>query len=210
MLTVSPVLETPEAADFPFWPVAGLPPYTFAPLSGRMTADEVGGALAMLADYNARAGEDDYPADAEALVRGLLTAEKLLAPGGLRLHDTATGVTVLPGCCCGLEDWREWLDVSSGAALWLGHDPSPRFARTPTAVRLWPDGRDTAGPPPGPPVEIPLTDLPAILRTTQEDLRGFLTRAREWAALRFPPPLADDLAAALDEGLAVSAPLPRG
>jgi hypothetical protein len=208
VLSVEPVLETPDTADFPFWPVAGLPPYTFAPLSGRMTEDEVGGALAMLADYNARSGDDPPPADAEALVRGLLTTEKLLAPGGLRLRDRATGTTVLPGCCCGLEDWREWLDVPAGATLWLGHDPSPRFVHTPGLVRVWPDGRDTAGPPPGPPVEIPLTDLPAILRTTQEALRGFLTRTREWAAPRFPS-LAEDLVTALDEGLTVSAPLPR-
>jgi hypothetical protein len=204
VLIVSPVLETPEVGGFPFWAVAGLPPYTFAPLSGRMSVLEVGSALAMLADYNARAGEDDRPAGAEALVRGLLTTEKILAPGGLRLHDTATGVTVLPGCCCGLEDWREWLGVADGESLWLGHDPSPRFEHTPGTVRLWPDGRDAPEAPPGPPVRVPLGDLPAILHTVQEDLRAFLSLTHRWATDRFPL-LSEELVAALDEGLAVSA-----
>ncbi|WP_031516476.1 hypothetical protein [Streptomyces sp. NRRL F-5123] len=209
MLIVGPVLETPEAACFSPWPVADLAPYTFAPLSGRMTADEVGSALAMLADYNARAGDGDHPSDAEGLIRGLLEAEKILAPGGLRLHDTATGTTVVPGCCCGLEDWREWLDVADGESLWLGHDPSPRFEHRGDAVRLWPDGRDAVEAPATQPVEIRLTALPAILRATQQDLRAFLSLTREWAAPRFPT-LTEALVAALDEGLTVSAPLPGG
>ncbi|MFI0898750.1 hypothetical protein [Streptomyces sp. NPDC020983] len=208
MLIVEAVLETPEAAGFSLWPVAGLPPYTFAPVSARMPPPEVGGALAMLADYNARAGDgDDPPADAEALLRALLDTDRILAPGGLRFHDTATGVTVVPGCCCGLEDWREWLEVTAGGSLWLGHDPSPRIEHHGAAVHLWPDGAGAPGPPGGPPLEIPLAGLPAILRGVQDDLRGFLTVARQWTAHRFPA-LAEPLAAALDEGLAVSAPLP--
>lgn len=209
MLTVEPVLETPEVRDFPFWPVAGFPPYQFAPLSGRMTADEVGSALAMLADYNARAGDGDYPADAEGLIRALLAAEKILAPGGLRFHDTATGTTVAPGCCCGLEDWREWLDVPAGESLWLGHAPSPRFEHHPGAVHLWPDGAEAPEPPSRPPVRIPLPTLPSILHTAQQDLLAFLTLTHEWATPRFPP-LAEALVTALDEGLTVSEPLPRG
>ncbi|MEV6757647.1 hypothetical protein [Streptomyces sp. NPDC051214] len=38
----------------------------------------------------------------------LLTAECVVAPGGLRVRDTDSGVTVQPGCSCGLENWRDW------------------------------------------------------------------------------------------------------
>ncbi|MFI0721519.1 hypothetical protein [Streptomyces sp. NPDC021224] len=205
MLTVSPVLETPEVRDFPFWPVAGFPPYTFAPLSGRMTGPEVGSALAMLADYNARAGDGDYPTDAEGLIRGLLETEKILAPGGLRLHDTATGVSVLPGCCCGLEDWREWLAVPDGASPWLGHDPSPHVEHAPGLVRVWPDTpAKTARP-----LHFPPSALPPLLHAVQRDLRGFLSLAVRWA-VHHVPSLADGLAAALDAGLDVGAPPASG
>ena len=55
------VLETPDSAGFSLWPVADLPPYRFMALSGRMAPLEVGTALAMLADYASRTGDDDRP-----------------------------------------------------------------------------------------------------------------------------------------------------
>ncbi|MFE1288180.1 hypothetical protein [Streptomyces sp. NPDC058751] len=203
MLIVNAVLETPDTADFSFWPVADLPPYRFMPLSGGMSLLEVGSALAMLAQYNSRAGDDDRPStDADEAVRRLLESDKVIAPGGLHIHDTRTDVTVRPGCCCGLEDWREWLAVTDGETPWLGHDPSPRLEHADGVVRLWNDQEDS-----GPPVEIVVGDLPGILHTVQEGLRGFLSLTERWAAHRVPA-LAEDLTARLDEDLAVSAPLP--
>ncbi|MEV5434397.1 hypothetical protein [Streptomyces sp. NPDC052701] len=100
MLIVNAVLETPETVDFSFWPVADLPPYQFMALSGSMSPLEVGSALAMLADYNSRAGDDDRPLrDASEAIRRLLETDKVIAPGGLRVHDTRTDVTIRPGCC---------------------------------------------------------------------------------------------------------------
>jgi hypothetical protein len=106
-----------------------------------------------------------------------------------------------------LEDWREWLDIAGGASPWLGHDPSPRLEHADCEVRLWPDGRDARETPPGPPVEIAVGALPEILHTVQERLNGFLALTEQWAT-RHVPGLAVDLAAKLDEDLAISAPLP--
>lgn len=115
VLNVHAVLETSDTTDFPLWPVADLPPWRFMALSGRMSPLEVGTALATLADYNSRAGDDDRPVtDAGEAIRRLLRVDRVVAPGGLRVHDTRTDVTVTPGCCCGLEDWRAWLDVADG------------------------------------------------------------------------------------------------
>ncbi|MFE7856164.1 hypothetical protein [Streptomyces sp. NPDC057403] len=209
MLIVNAVLETPDTADFSLWPVAELPPYQFMALSGTMSPLHVGSALARLVDCNTLPGDDDRPlVDAHEAIGRLLETDKVIAPGGLRLYDTRTNVTVRPGCCCGLEDWREWLDVADGENPWLGHDPSPRLEQVDEAVHLWPD---TVGPQettPEQPIVIVVGDLPGILQTVQEDLRGFLSLTEEWAT-RHAPTLAEDLAARLDEDMAISAPLRR-
>ncbi|WP_328315572.1 hypothetical protein [Streptomyces sp. NBC_00388] len=208
MIIVNAVLETPDTVGFSLWPVADLPPYQFMALSGSMSPLEVGTALTKLVDYTWRTGEDDRPlTDADEVIRRLLETDKVIATGGLRVHDTRTDVTVLPGCCCGLEDWREWLDVANGETLWLGHDPSPRLEHTDEAVQLWPDGADAQEAPSGLPVEIMVGDLPVILQTVQEGLQGFLYLTKQWAT-RHVPTLAEDLTARLDEDLAISAPLP--
>ncbi|WP_328665201.1 hypothetical protein [Streptomyces sp. NBC_00328] len=208
MLIVNAVLETPDTVDFSFWPVAGLPPYQFMALSGSMSPLEVGSALAMLADCNSQTGDDDRPlTDASEAIRRLLETDKVIAPGGLRVHDTRTNVTVRPGCCCGLEDWREWLDIADGETLWLGHDPSPRLEHAGEVLQLWPDIGDAQETPAGQPIEIVVGDLPGILHTVQEGLQGFLYLTKQWATHHVPT-LAEDLAARLDEDLAINAPLP--
>ncbi|GAB2923121.1 hypothetical protein [Streptomyces mayteni] len=196
MLIVDAVLETVDTADFSLWEVADVPPFRLLPLSGRMSPLEVGTALASLV-----AGGDH--------IRGLLAADKVIAQGGLRVRDTAVDVTVSPGCCCGLGDWRDWLDVVRGDTPWLGHDPTPRVELAAPVVRLWPDGGDSAEPPLGRPIEIPTGDVPGTLRTVQEELRGFLSLTRQWAT-RHAPALATELVAKLDADLAIGAPLPGG
>lgn len=208
MLIVDAVLETPDTADFSLWPVAELPAYRFMALSGRMSPLEVGTALAALAVGNSGADEDEPPvADAGELIRRLLRADRVFAPGGLRVHDTRTDVTVVPGCCCGLEDWREWLVVAGGASPWLGHGPSPWIEHADAVVRLWPDGGEEQEAPSAHPVEMAAGDLPGILLTVREELNGFLSLTEQWAAVHVPT-LAADLVAGLDEALAIGAPLP--
>ncbi|WP_327176581.1 hypothetical protein OG599_15585 [Streptomyces sp. NBC_01335] len=210
MLIAQAVLETSNTADFSLWPVADLPPYRFMALSGRISSLEVGSALAILADYNAQADDDDIPpADAGEALRGLLETDMVIAQGGLSVHDTRTDVTVRPGCCFGLEDWREWLHVAAGETVWLGHDPSPRLEHADGVVRLWQDGADARNAPSVQPVEIVVGELPALLRTVQEDLQGFLALAEQWAAHHVPG-LAGELSARLDEGLTIGAPLVIG
>ncbi|GAA2460250.1 hypothetical protein GCM10010405_50710 [Streptomyces macrosporus] len=170
------VLETVDTADFSLWPVAGLPPHRLLALSPHMTPLEVGTALATLADYNSRTPDDHRPVtDAHERIRRLLETDKVIAPGGLRIHHTDIDVTVSPGCCCGLEDWREWLDITNGDTPWLGHDPSPRVEHADPVVRLWPHGGDAADAPSERPIEIPVGDLPGILRTVRDGLHGFLS-----------------------------------
>ena len=97
----------------------------------------------------------------------------MIAPGGLRVRDTA-GLTVTPGCCCGLEDWREWNQLVPGQPLWLGHSPAPWAEHLGHAIRVWPDGGETAVPPAGAyPIEIPASDLPGLTATAHRQLQDF-------------------------------------
>lgn len=213
MLIADAVLETIDVADFALWPVADLPPYGFLALSGRMSMPEVGTAMVILTDCNSgdsdgdnrldgdRHLEDDRPeTDPAERVRRLIATDHLIARGGLRMRDAGTGVTVNPGCCCGLEDWNEWFDILNGDLPWLGHDPSPRIEHTGHAIRLWPDGGDAAEAPSTDPIELALADLPGVLRTVRDDLRGFLSLVERWAG-RCVPSLGGELTARLEAAL---------
>jgi hypothetical protein len=204
VLIMDAVLETYSAADFALWPVADLPADHLLALSGRLSVRELGTAVAVLTSYN--------KSDDEVLARGpegsteqvseLLATDLVIAPGGIRVRDTSTGVTAPPGCCFGLENWRDWLDWMNGEEPWLGHDPAPRAEHTGATVRLWPDTEH----PDGLPIELPLARLPELLGSVQAQLVAFLASVEEWAT-RYAPPLADALVAKLDEGLAITAPL---
>lgn len=96
--------------------------------------------------------------------------------GGLRLHDSVTGATVVPGCCAGLEDWRDWALVAAGESRWLGHDPSPRAEALSGHARIWQNGHA------GPTVDVPWTAFPELLARVHRDLAAFAGRLAEWAA----------------------------
>ncbi|MBZ4319253.1 hypothetical protein [Streptomyces huiliensis] len=208
MPTVDIVLETADTTGFTLWPVAELPPYRALALSGRLTPDETGSALAALAAHTTGTSLAGTPApDAATLLRGALAEDEITADGGLRFHHTGLGVTVTPGCCCALKDWRDWLALADGELPWLGHDPTPRLELTPDTLRLWPDGGFDAEPPPTHPLEIPTADIPGILRSARDDLRGFIGLVEHWTT-RHAPALAAELTTRLTADLSVDAPLP--
>lgn len=141
MIVIHPVLETGSLPGFEFWPVAEQPPYQLTPLNGTLSDEQVGTAIATMAGYNS-SRVDDRPTDpADAFLSSLLHEEGFVAPGGLRVQDAGTGTTLTPGCCCGLEGWRGWLEIADGGELWLGHDPTPWAEQLGDTVRLHPDGR---------------------------------------------------------------------
>ncbi|NUW36158.1 hypothetical protein HTZ77_32800 [Nonomuraea sp. SMC257] len=208
MIRIDAVLETGATVGFTAWPVAEPAGDGILALSGRMSPAEVGTAMAVIFGYG------DIPTTPtgelhQLLDRHLADAETLLAPGGLRVRDTATGARILPGCCCGLENWREWRDVPHEKGIWLGHDPHTEVEHVAGAVRL----RQGAGPPSLPSsqheVEIRLDDLPDLLTTVQRRLQGFLGLVRPWAS-EISPRAADRLVAVLDESFEINGSLAFG
>ncbi|MEU4095797.1 hypothetical protein [Streptomyces sp. NPDC026673] len=206
MIVVQPVLDIGTRDGFALWPVAEREPFTFMPLHGTLSAAEIGTAVMTVAAYNnVRPDAEDAecpparPGDpVEDFLRGLLTEEDVQAPGGLRVTDTARDMALLPGCCNGLEEWRDWLDVLDGAGhAGFGHDPSSFAERHGDVVRLTVDAqRDDS-----PVLEVPVDVLRTGIARAERDLAGFLRAAAGWAAVRLPahaPAVATALARSLD------------
>ncbi|MFC6566833.1 hypothetical protein [Actinoplanes utahensis] len=208
MITLTPVLDL-WSIECPFWPVG-----ESRPIVRRPTAEQVGTAIWALIgrsvtsiDLHVTAGS---PADAiEAyLILHRDGDDDDHAPGGLRL--TRGGVVIEPGCCAGLDEWRDWLRVPGGAIIDLGHDPDVLIEHRGPVVRVWQDrDRLLPGDEPGPGepyADVPRTALPGLLHGVQQDLIGFLDAVRPWAR-RIAPDLAGPLAEAVDRRLRITAPL---
>jgi hypothetical protein len=206
MLKLDVVLETFGIADFAAWPIVDSPG-DYLCLSGQLTPLQVGTAPAAIAGYNASPADDDIDRlDGPGLLRHMTQADALIAPGGLRIRDTVTGVDVTPGCCCGLEDWRLWQGLLQGDAPWLGHDPEPVAEHVDGVIRLWPDRAGGSTPSAAAAITIPAAELPSLLATAQRHLSGFLALVAPWAD-GHAPAVTPRLIAALDEHLRINQPL---
>lgn len=211
VIVVQPVLEVYATDGFTLWPVAAAVPSGFLPLGGMLNPLEVGTAVMRIAECNNIDPEDDgrppRPADPiGAFLHGLLTMDDLFASGGLQITDTATGTTLVPGCCNGLEERRDWLEVVDGDG-WasFGHDPSPLAERDGDVVRLTVDTeRDNS-----PVIEVSVSDLRRLLDSAERDLIDFLRLAATWTS-RHLPHYAAPVTSALGRALDLPAPgVPR-
>ncbi|MFJ9343122.1 hypothetical protein ACIRP0_28100 [Streptomyces sp. NPDC101733] len=204
MLIMDAVVETYDVVDFGLWPTAAPRADRLLALSGHMSPDEVGTAMAALVGYHPDDAHDPVSETETGLraVQNLLDVDLVTAPGGILVKDTATGVAIAPGCCFGLENWRDWLVLMNAEDLWLGHGTATRVEHLGTLVKVWPD----ADPPTEIPIEIPLVELPALMRTVHERLNGFLSLADRWAH-HYVPTLAPVLIAKLSRDLNIGARL---
>ncbi|MFE9857450.1 hypothetical protein [Streptomyces sp. NPDC005780] len=185
---MQPVLEIYAPADFDRWPVAEVQSFAFLPLSGELSPAEVRTAMMRIASCNDIDPDGDRlppPADAlDSFLHGLLTLDNLFAAGGLRVTDNSTGVTFLPGCCDGLEDWRDWHQfVDDGGLIGFGHDPvSPIAERFDDTVRLTVNAEQSDSPV----IELCVSELRHLLAGAERDLTDFLAPAADWASRHLP------------------------
>ncbi|MBB5968197.1 hypothetical protein [Planomonospora venezuelensis] len=107
-------------------------------------------------------------ADVTEAIEEYLTSgdEETYAPGGLLV---ASGdVVINPGCCVGLDEWRDWLGALDGRPVDLGHDPDVLLENRGTVLRLWQDKDQLLrGEVPSPSeryIDIPREDLLGLLR----------------------------------------------
>ncbi|MFE4516874.1 hypothetical protein ACFRMQ_22070 [Kitasatospora sp. NPDC056783] len=208
MIVIQPVLEICTRDGFDLWPIAELEPTGFLPLSGGLSPAEVGTAVMRIAACNDIDPDDDRPprpADPlDSFLHGLLTFDTPFAAGGLRVTDDSTGITFQPGCCDGLEDWRDWHRlIDRGGLLGFGHDPvSPAAERFGDTVRLTVDAEQSDSPV----IELPVAELRCLLTDAERDLTDFLTSATDWTRRHLPPRHQAPVTAALARVLDLPAP----
>ncbi|WP_199925931.1 hypothetical protein [Streptomyces sp. NRRL S-495] len=201
---MQPVLDYWDSDGFELWPVAEVDPYLT--LHGRLTPAEVGTAVMRIVGFNdldpepwERPRRPPRPREPlDSFLHGLLTFDSLYAAGGLRVTDSATGTTFLPGCCAGIDEWRDWFDVlDDGGATFFGHDPVAQVERAGDTVRLLVDAESGDAPV----IELPAAEARRLLAGVERDLTAFLALAAGWAAHHLPGhagPVTTALAHALD------------
>ncbi|MEV4367722.1 hypothetical protein AB0J71_11680 [Nonomuraea sp. NPDC049637] len=197
MVIIEVVLETHDAVDFTAWPITEPSNDRLLALSGRMSIADVGTAMAVIFSYSGLPITHAAELTEAQLRQHLAETGGLIAPGGLRFRDTTTDVDVPPGCCFGLENWRDWWEVARGREPWLGHDPTPYITHVGHVIQL----RQHVDDPPS--IEITRDQLAGLLTTAQQHFSGFLDLARQWATITTPGP-ADRLVAALDQHFAIT------
>ncbi|MFC7221459.1 hypothetical protein ACFQLX_25310 [Streptomyces polyrhachis] len=186
---MQPVLEISVADDFALWPVGEHESYGYLVLNGELAPAEVGTAVMQIADCNDFESEEEHgPCPTDPLgtfLHGLLTMPDLFAAGGFRVSDNTTHkVYVEPGCCNGLETWRDWLEVLDGTGYsYFGHDPSSMAERVGDIVRLTFDAYETDD---SPVTELPVDQARRLIAGAQQDLQDFLRLAGIWAEQHLP------------------------
>ncbi|MFD5890551.1 hypothetical protein ACFWHQ_31890 [Streptomyces sp. NPDC060334] len=189
VIVMQALLETPAAGDFSLWPVGEPETHGYLVLDRKLTPTEVGTAVMRIADCNDFESEEEHePCPTDPLgtfLHGLLTMPDLFAAGGFRVTDNATNtVFVEPGCCNGLETWRDWLEVLDGTGCsYFGHDPSSMAERVGDIVRLTLDAHGTDG---SPMIELSVDQVRTLVAGAQRDLQNFLSLAGTWAEQHLP------------------------
>ncbi|WP_436532791.1 hypothetical protein [Actinoplanes sp. HUAS TT8] len=207
MITLRPVLER-WSADCPFWSAELTDFYITVPRVP--TSQQVGAVVWALIGRSVTADDLSItePDAAEAIQKYLASDDEDFAPGGLQVGSEV--VVIDPGCCVGLDEWRDWLRVIDGEVIDLGHDPDPLIEHRGAAVRVWKNsGQLHSGSvrdPGEPHIDISRFALPKLLNEVQQDLAGFLNALHAWV-LGIHADLADPLAAAVDRRLQINAPL---
>ncbi|MFJ8588375.1 hypothetical protein ACIRD2_27510 [Streptomyces sp. NPDC093595] len=186
---MQPVREIFAADDFALWPVGEYESYGHLVLDGELTPAEVGTVVMRIADCtNFEPEEEQGPCPTDplgAFLNGLLTMPNPFAAGGFRVTDIATDtVFVEPGCCIGLETWRDRREVLDGTGCsYFGHDPSSAAERVGDNVRLTFDADAKDG---SPVIELPVDQVRALVTGGEADLRGFHSLAGTWAEQHLP------------------------
>ena len=143
----------------------------FIRLSGKMTEQEVGLIIAELVTYN----QLDTNGNTNNVLHRVIQAETLILPGGIQVRATADQI-ITPGCCCGLERWRDWLRfLKTGRSPWLGHNPSPWVEKVGGLVRVWSDKKAKVFH-----LDFEPSKFEAELSKVQQDLSTFLARIEAW------------------------------
>lgn len=185
--TIEAVVEVLAIEEVNKWPVAPLPDFhnRFWALGATLNNDEIGSVVHLACSYN----HVKIQSTATETLRSLVEQMNLVLPGGLLFSEHGVA-KVVPGCCCGLEDWHEWLTVPNGnGAVWAGHDPTPWVEYTNGQIKVWQDEGKTH-----PNISFGYDEMAVLLNQAKGDLQEFLWRLRQWTQ-QIAPEFAEELPA---------------
>lgn len=166
------------------WKTANINPYQSNFLSADMTFEEVGLFVVAVAKYGDQYNTDFSGLDKDALVAMILKRDGPVIGGGIAILGESDEDSIYPGCCCGLEGWRDWFRfLEEGHSPWMGHDPSPYFMKTDQGkIHAWLDSDLCGDMPAGSPdLIIDKAVFTESLKQVERDLVGFLDVLRAWA-----------------------------
>ncbi len=139
-------------------------------LSGEASDDDVARAIAGIATYSSEIGVRATIAETSAAI---VNAKGFVVGGGLLFRDGDFAVE--PGCCCGLEGWRDWYAVKKdGQSPWMGHDPMAWIDCTGDTAIVWSDEIDARS------ATVSYEALREALDVAARDIAAFVERLRAW------------------------------
>jgi hypothetical protein len=175
---IEAVIEVCLMDNDPLWPLSSDPPFSFLRLHSGSASDEVGMVMQTACAY----GQGEILSSITETLEVFLSQERFVMPGGLQFVEDGVA-KVVPGCCCGLENWREWLNVPYGQKfIWAGHDPSPSVEYFEQGIRIWQDEKGEEIPF----IEFTREEMESLLKKTEADLKGFLVQLEKWTAYIAP------------------------
>lgn len=141
---------------------------------GGMTGDEHWAHLLELCAY---AHQRENPPDTPSEATDLLLKRNVLVIGG-GLIAAKSDFRLYPSCCCGIDDWRGWLEVKrDGPSPWMGHDPGPWIDTSGAKAILHNDVEREPKT-----IEADYEEIKTALRQAEKDLRDFLRSLEDWLA----------------------------
>ena len=170
MFALTPIVD--NLFEYPFdWVLKS--EEEFINLDGAISDNGCASFLALLALYNNLTDKGSPEKAAQAV----LNAKRLILPGGLLAWDETS--RIVPGCCCGLEAWRDWYSIKpKGNGPWLGHDPSPWVDCRKEHAIIWSDTDPEQN---LQKIQVSYCELETALQKTQDDFTAFADKFSDWA-----------------------------
>lgn len=169
---IEAVVEIQSFEAEPPWALASVAGWSLLRLFSGSTKEEVGSVILTAGSYNHHLKVQSSAIE----TLNAFVSEDFVLPGGLRFLENER-IKVVPGCCSGLENWREWLDVPNGNSIWAGHDPSPGVEFIGDTIRVWQDEKADGVEF----IDFGVDEMRSLLGKVESDLKGFTVRLGEWA-----------------------------
>ncbi|GEM_PF-2333640 len=174
MVKLTPVLQMNPGPAYAWAP--DYAPYQWVDLTGDAADADVANAVAALACY----GDEPEGETLEQVLRSMMAKENRVVAGGLRAERD--GVIIEPGCCCGLERWRDWFDVKPGGdSPWLGHDPDAYVECATERAIIHADAAPGAEA-----IAVDYAELSAARIAADATFTDFVRRLQEWLTRHAP------------------------